>query len=450
MFAIGDIVNISLNDNQLTGGLPAERAKSRGPQTLELANNRLTGEIPAWLGGIEYLLNLRLNNNMFTGAIPPELSNALNMVTLLVAGNELVGCVPTALLNSRTNDLDQLNLPYCDDAQPGDELCVNGIVISDYRSKPGLVSDCRNLLLAKPALEGNATLNWSENLDMQNWDGFDVSVFTWERVKAINLREFGLTGVFPKQLGELSELFILFLGMNQLSGQIPAELGKLTKLGWLDLASNNLSGQIPTSLTEMTNLISLGLSDNNLSGPVPDGLNNLQRLTGLFLSRNHLTGEIPSELAELPLLGELYLDGNELSGTIPREIGNFPNLSYLKLSNNRLSGSIPSEMNELADTLDVISLSGNDFTGCIPHDLEQIQNDFQSLGLAFCEEAPGVEPRPVRQRSHGSESGYQPWLGFGLRDVAGRASRSRCQSHAQLVNRPVDCRLAGDYRLGVS
>ena len=71
----------------------------------------------------------------------------------------------------------------------------------------------------------------------------------------------GLSGPIPPELGNLTNLDYLGLGVNQLSGPIPPELGNLTSLSRLSLKGNRLSGCIPMSLRGVDNdLVGLGWS----------------------------------------------------------------------------------------------------------------------------------------------------------------------------------------------
>ena len=81
----------------------------------------------------------------------------------------------------------------------------------------------------------------------------------------------GLTGEIPPEIGNLTNLTVLMLFLNQLTGTIPSEIGNLTNLGVddaLQLYNNQLSGQIPQEvcdLIESNNLnINFILNDNNL------------------------------------------------------------------------------------------------------------------------------------------------------------------------------------------
>ena len=227
---------------------------------------------------------------------------------------------------------------------PEDADCSSGIAVTDPDDNPGLVSDCEALLAARDILAGSASLNWSADISIEEWDGIRI-VGSPERVDSLTLNDLELNGVIPAELGLLVHLFLLSLSGNDLSGPIPSELGDLGDLAILSLSGNNLNGAIPHELGDIPYLIILDLSSNQLTGEIPPELGKLTDLLELHLDRNQLVDVIPDELAELENLQSLYL-------------------------------------------------AGNDLTGCIPDGLKDIDaSDFANLGLLFCDGTP-VVPLP--------------------------------------------------------
>ena len=110
------------------------------------------------------------------------------------------------------------------------------------------------------------------------------------------------------------------------------------------------------------------------------------RVRELELPSRGFEGNISPELGDLDELVKLNMHGNQLTGTIPPEIGNLAKLKELRLGNNRLIGSVPEALAAL-DDLELIRLSDNLLTGCIPASLQYADNDFDEVGLPFCEVA---------------------------------------------------------------
>ena len=227
---------------------------------------------------------------------------------------------------------------------PEDADCSSGVALTDPDDNPGLVSDCEALLGARDTLAGSASLNWSADIPIEEWDGITVSD-SHGRVVWLNL------------------------GFRNLNGKIPAELGNLEYLHTLDLTSNRLNGEIPAELRNLGKLRILYLQVNQLYGEIPRELSYLSNLTTLALYDNKLSGEIPPELGKLAELHELLLQVNQLEGSIPVELGDLKNLHSL-------------------------FLGYNDFSGCIPTELRDVEhNDFSELGLLFCD-GTDVKPPP--------------------------------------------------------
>ena len=225
----------------------------------------------------------------------------------------------------------------------------------------------------------------------------------------------------------------LDLGANRLNGEIPTELGDLSNLKLLYLSDNNLTGTLPQGLTALSGLESFRFHNNSgLCAPIDEAFqtwlhgiaeiygsscapedsledrevlvqlynaldgenwnNNANwltelpirqwhgvtndasgRVTRLLLESNGLAGEIPKELGSLSNLKRLELGNNDLTGEIPRELGNLSDLETLLLGSTSrltggLSGGIPKELGTLSK-LEALNLKFNQLAGEIPTEL---------------------------------------------------------------------------------
>ena len=279
-------------------------------------------------------------------------------------------------------------------AAPRTSPCVSGGAVADGADHPRLARDCEALLEARDTLAGTATLNWSADRPITEWDGIRGGRYpslegTPSRVTRLYLHGMGLNGTIPGDLARVTELKWLYLHRNELTGEIPGDLGSLPSLERLYVYDNeltggvpvgpvslqrlfaqrnNLSGTVPSELSGLTSLKWLSLYDNELSGEIPSELGDLSNLERLYLQRNDLSGTIPSELGGLSGLTHLLLNGNELSGEIPSELGGITSLEWLSLYDNNLSGEIPSALGGLM-SLERLYLNGNRLTGAIPAEL---------------------------------------------------------------------------------
>ena len=202
---------------------------------------------------------------------------------------------------------------------------------------------------------------WPEDEQPKDWEGVTIEN---GRVVELELEEFGLTGAVPAEIGRLSALRQLSLGVNQLTS-VPAEIGQLTALERLILSRNQLTS-LPAEIWQLTSLVSLDLSDNQLTSlpaeigqlaslkelwlcgnrftTLPVEVGRLTSLQGLSLGGNQLTS-LPAEIWQLTALTELNLNGNQLT-SVSAEIGQLTALRELNLNNNKLT-SVPDEIGQL-------------------------------------------------------------------------------------------------------
>ena len=291
----------------------------------------------------------------------------------------------------------QANRTYTVTVDRGPSPCVTGGAVSDS-TNTGLVSDCETLLAARDTLAGTATLNWSENRPVSEWDGiqgqsqFPSLSGSPNRVTALHLQNRNLDGTIPSVLGNLTELIYFNVHSNSLQGDLSA-LGNLTNLQRAFVNNNNLDdiGDLTgaTSLTHLwvhrndldgdsvptdlpTSLEWLSVYDSGLTGPIPDltAFTNLERL---YLHANSLSGGIPASLGTMTSLTHIQIMGNDLTGSIPAALSSLTNLEWLSVYNNDLTGSIPSELGGLSSLLRLY-LHDNGLTGTVPAELGNLSN----------------------------------------------------------------------------
>lgn len=248
-----------------------------------------------------------------------------------------------------------------------------GLVAVDVDAQSSDVQSDRDVLVALyEATDGENwafNTNWLSDAPLGDWYGVNtnasgrvVSVYLKGRGGLFSQAPHGLSGQLPEELGNLSHLTTLNLGINYLHGSIPESLGNLSHLTSLNLSVNNLRGSIPGSLGKLERLTQLNLEDNQFSGHLPEEIAELSSLTSLRLANNQLTGPIPTELGSLENLTFLDLSGNEFLGHIPSELGNLTRLTVLLLDSNYLFGEIPPTIGQLTE-LRRLSLDGNSLSG---------------------------------------------------------------------------------------
>ncbi|XP_008789531.1 putative kinase-like protein TMKL1 [Phoenix dactylifera] len=162
---------------------------------------------------------------------------------------------------------------------------------------------------------------------------------------SIRLPAAALAGSIPPEIGDLSSLQSLYLGVNSLSGTLPLELGNCPSLAEVDLSDNSVSGSLPPSIWNLCDrLVSLRLHGNNLSGAVPDPAvpnSTCDRVQVLDFGANRFVGEFPEFITGFRGLQELDLGSNRFSGPIPASLAGLRNLERLNLSYNNFTGALP-------------------------------------------------------------------------------------------------------------
>ena len=213
------------------------------------------------------------------------------------------------------------------------------------------------------------SLNLSET-EQSSLDGIEGA----KSLKKLHITNAKLTGPFPEEFFELTNLQELYLSHNDLSGPLPTRIGQLKALKDLYIFDNGLEGQLPSELGLLAQVQHFSLGQNKFSGTIPRQITNLPQLEmlsleaeagvvpgGMFgIGGGGLTGELPA-FDNIPRLKELYLKDNSLTGTIPSNfLGNINNKKetiVIDLTDNALGGAIPSSLSDFDDMQ--LLLAGN-------------------------------------------------------------------------------------------
>ena len=273
------------------------------------------------------VVELRLPDNQLSGTIPSSLGTLANLDELVLAGNRLSGSIPAALCRFADGINPQQGGVILPCAGSGEERAV----LAEFYEAAGGANwtDDANWNTHAPLDQWHGVLTDTAGsvVELQLINNrlsgpIPSSLSGLPNLQWLYLNDNQLSGPIPSSLGGLN-LEILDLARNRLSGSIPSSLGGPPNLKLLVLRGNRLSGSIPSSLSGLRNLQSLYLDDNQLSGPIPSFLGGLPNLEVLVLSGNQLSGPIPPSLGGLPNLESLWLSYNQLSGSIPAALCRF-------------------------------------------------------------------------------------------------------------------------------
>ena len=316
-----------------------------------LERNGLAGQLPATLGRLTQMTELRIGGNPgLSGPLPSSLT-ALPLRVLHYADTGV--CVPALAAF-----LEWLRaIPSRRGVDTACELSDREVLEAVYE------------ILSGP--QWAKSDNWLTDRPLGEWHG--VTTNTEGRVTGLDLVNNHISGRIPHEIASLSALKTLRLGhSSRLVGTIPPELGELSNLELLFLHASSLEGTIPAELGALTKLRNLRISRSRVGGPIPDELGSLHNLEYLNLPQNQLSDSIPPGFGNLANLVELHLDDNELTGSVPAEIGNLTRLASLTMARNQLSGRLPTKLGDLS-RLEELHVGYNRLQGDVPP-------EFQGLG----------------------------------------------------------------------
>ena len=224
---------------------------------------------------------LDLGRNGLAGRLPRNWDGLTQITELRVGGNPLTGRLPLSLTRLSLEVFHYAETGLCTPAEVSFREWLNNIASHD-----GTGAECASLSdrdILEALYDGTDGPNWNNrdqwltDAPLEHWYGVQI---VDGRVVQLYLRENGLAGPIPHELGSLANLISLWLGSNDLSGPIPRELGHLSNLRDLSLDDNKLTGAIPSELGSLANLTSLDLrgpfhshgDDDKLTGPIPPEL----------------------------------------------------------------------------------------------------------------------------------------------------------------------------------
>ena len=437
-----NLVQLDLGSNSLTGPIPAELGRLSRLQTLWLNNNELSGSIPAELANMTELRSLELRHNALSGSVPPELHKLTKLTGLAINGNKLTGSLPDDLrrlwdlriewgeqtpatgdlaLCAPTDPTFQEWLRLVTSGSPGPNCPKSGTLTADWRALVALYTDLNGATWDRnDGWSSYDSMPTADELDA--WYGVTVR---GGRVVGLDLRNNGLQGRAPLELGYLDGLTNLDVSSNFLTGPLPPGLPTAAGLVFVHWGNQSVApgenvlcapmdeafqrwlehvpdqaGPVCESLADSLRedweaLVELYEStdganwrnnenwSNSDQMPTAEELDTWYgvtvrdgRVTGLELRLNGLAGPLPATVANLTSLTALNLRNNDLTGSIPTALGDLVYLESLFLDANRLTGSIPPQLGALSRVA-YLFLGKNELTGPLPPELGNLRTVHQ-------------------------------------------------------------------------
>ena len=407
----GEVVGLSLGDNNLTGSVPEVLAELDSLVALDLGGNALAGEIPWNLRELGRLRDLMLNGNALEGVLPGSLGQMAALRYLDIGDNNLSGVVPAEFSRLELDTLHAAGSGVCvppslsewfDGIEQTDSAarCVASIAI-EVVGLPSLsfyaVGETGDLSATHVSAEGDTTREVSAT--WASGDTAVVSVSAAGRVTAVGDGETEVTATYDSTTGTIAAVVDLPENDRDVL-EILHERARGD--GWTDatnwLSDEPLSEWAGVETDDSGRVVELSLRDNNLRGPLHSSIGLLDRLVALDLSRNWVSGPIPAEVGKLDMLEDLTLSVNGFVGELPSELGELDGLRTINVVATSLSGRVPASFDELE--LDGFLVNGTEV--CVPPSLaEWLDSIEETDDPPECASRVVVEPASLTFESRG-------------------------------------------------
>ncbi len=262
------LTRLYLSENYFYGTLPPRFSDSL--KELHVQNNQLTGTVPAAMATMSGLQVLLVHNNRLTGAIPEALCS-LRLNTAFFATDSSTGVDEDGIGRRRRLDTGE-RLGCSSIACPAGFFSATGqypcTTCEDRAMNPYLGASNCNQFAQGEILDIFHRSTGGEKWSDRSWNDTKVPMCSRTGVTCngegsvvgLNLRGQGLSGTLPLELGFLPNLVELDLSHNYLSGHVPEELA-LAPLESILLSENNLSGYVPESLCRKRGINGNGQND---------------------------------------------------------------------------------------------------------------------------------------------------------------------------------------------
>ena len=267
---------LDVSENGFTGTIPPNLGDLMRLKNVYADENRLVGPIPPNLArpriaedpGGSVMTELWLQDNLLSGTVPAALSDLSHLTAVYIDGNKFTGTIPSSLCRADINTdfyeyvPPEVNRNYCDSvACPTGTAAFEGVYpcrpcqMSYFNPYLGRTGECidtnqRHILMrlnesASKKGPWSGENNWDDNVAICDFSG--VACDAKGNVVSIDLKNRGLTGTIPEELGFLSYLDSLDLSNNFLTGLLPSDL-RWAPLRYLDVSGNYIKGVVPPML----------------------------------------------------------------------------------------------------------------------------------------------------------------------------------------------------------
>ena len=374
----GDVVGLSLGENNLTGSIPDVLAELDSLVTLDLGGNALGGEIPWGLRELGQLRRLLLNDNELVGLLPGSMGHMASLRYLDIGDNKLSGVVPREFSRLKLDTLYAAASGVC--VPPSLSEWFEGIEHTDSAARCVAsitihIVDLPSLSFYAPGETGDLSATYvSAEGDTAHeaavtWSSGDTGVVVVSaagRVTAVGDGETEVTATYDSTTGTIAAVVDLPEGDRDV---LEILYDRARGDGWADatnwLSDEPLSEWAGVETDDSGRVVKLTLRNNNLRGPLHSSIGLLDQLVTLDLSRNWVSGPILAELGDLEVLQDLTLSVNGFIGGLPSALGTLDSLRNVNVAATSLSGLVPASFEDLE--LESFLVNGTDV--CLPPSL---------------------------------------------------------------------------------
>ncbi|XP_028085355.1 receptor-like protein EIX2 [Camellia sinensis] len=269
MGLLGGLHSLHLHNNHLSGEISSSLQNCMSLVLVDLGEKEFHGSIPTWMAKrLPYLIVLTLRSNKLDGVIPLELCRLSHLQVLDLANNNLSGAIPWCINNFIAMVRKEKHVHSIANENPMYENAMPPIVASAPFGRKDF-SENEVLVTKGNIYQYDKTLSLVTSLDLSNnniSEKIPRELTSLQGLHFLNLSGNHITGLIPKNIGNMGLSESLDLSKNELCDEIPPSMSGLNFLSYLNLSYNNLFGKIPSS-AQPQSFHASSFTGNKLCGP---------------------------------------------------------------------------------------------------------------------------------------------------------------------------------------
>ncbi|MCQ2151376.1 MAG: hypothetical protein MJY46_05900 [Bacteroidales bacterium] len=202
--------------------------------------------------------------------------------TMDLAGNNMRGRIPDAFWKA-CGCFESIRI--CNEYLPDSSF-------PDYVWNENLLSVDLSMSFMNVSLTSIAQATNIQSLSLQacKVSGIPAGITSCRYLRELNLRECGISGTLPQNLGSLSSLAVLLLDHNMdLGGTLPDSFYELVNLKSFDIGSTRIGGVLSSKIARLTHLEDFYIAGCEFEGTIPEEFGELENLAGYDFQGNYFS-----------------------------------------------------------------------------------------------------------------------------------------------------------------